>query len=152
MATNRRVIRDADAHDAFEVLRDGKRYADWVVGTRKIRAVDPGWPQPGSAIHYTAGRGPARKDDITESVVYEPDRLLRLEAHAWPAGTARIVITAEEAGGGVAVTIEEAPARGLLRLVHNPVLDLAIKARNVETLRRFEKVLRQKQWSRSTTG
>ena len=152
MARNRRVIEGADEHDVFDVLRDGKRYADWVVGTRKIRDVDPGWPQPGAAIHYTAGRGPLRKDDVTESMAYEPERLLRLQAQAWPFGSARIVLTAEPAAGGVAVTIEESPDRGVLRLVHNPLLDLAIKARNVETLRRFEKVLREKQRSRSTSG
>jgi hypothetical protein len=95
MTRNSRLIRDADASDVFEVLRDGRCYAEWVVGTRMIRAVDPGWPQPGTRIHYTAGWWPLRKDDITRSLRYEPDHRLELEAHAWPAGTAGIVLSAE---------------------------------------------------------
>lgn len=38
------------------------------------------------------------------------------------------------------MSIEEAPLRVPARLVHNPALDLVIKLRNVETLRRLESV------------
>ncbi|HUR15402.1 MAG TPA: SRPBCC family protein [Mycobacteriales bacterium] len=145
MAHNSRLIRGARVNDVFAVLSDGWTYSDWVVGTRKIREVEPGWPQAGSAIHYTAGHWPLRKDDITESVQYEPERRLELEAHAWPAGTAGIVLRAEQVSDGVVVTIDEAPKSGLLRAVHNPALDLLIRLRNVETLRRFEQQVRQAQ-------
>jgi len=148
MATNSRLIKGATAQDVFEVLRDGWVYSDWVVGTRMIRDVDEGWPQPGTAIHYTAGRWPLRKDDKTVSLGYYPDERLLLEARAWPVGTAGIVLRAEQLGPDVEFSIEEAPARGVLRLVHNPVLDLGIKLRNVETLRRFEQQVRRKQRGR----
>lgn len=148
MASNTRRVRNATAKDVFDVLRDGWHYSDWVVGTRAIRDVDPGWPEPGTAIHYTVGRWPLRKDDRTVSLGYRPDEELLLEARAWPAGTAGIVLRARQVGDDVDVTLEEAPARGVLRLVHNPVLDLAIKLRNVETLRRFEQQLRRHQRGR----
>lgn len=144
MATNSRLMKGIDPRAVFDVLRDGRSYGDWVVGTRKIRHVEPDWPQPGSAIHYTVGYSPLRKDDQTLSMAYEPDRRLALEAQAWPAGSACIVLVAESAEGGTRVTIDEAPNRGLAKHLHNPLLDLLIKMRNVETLRRLEEKARQK--------
>jgi hypothetical protein len=145
VAHNARLIEGATADDVFAVLEDGCGYAEWVVGTRMIRRVEPGWPRPGTAIHYTAGWWPLRKDDKTQSLGYEPRRELRLEARAWPAGTVGIRLAVEHAGNGVQVTLDEAPARGWLRRLHNPALDALIKVRNVETLRRLEKEVRRKQ-------
>jgi len=133
-----------DPSAVFAVLRDGRTYEHWVVGTRKIRAVEPGWPHVGSALHYTIGRGPLRKDDQTRSQAYEPDRRLELEAHAWPAGTARIELRAEPVADGTLVSIDEHPLRGPAKLLHNPLLDLVVKTRNVETLRRLERLARRR--------
>ena len=138
MAVNRRVMRGLTPKAIFDVLRDGRSYEQWVVGTRTIREVEPGWPEVGSALHYTVGYGPARKDDETRSRAYEPDHRLDLEAHAWPAGSARIELRAEPIEDGTLVTITEHPLRGLARTLHNPALDLLIWLRNVETLRRLE--------------
>jgi hypothetical protein len=145
MAQNRRVIRDATARDVFDALRDGRSYGHWVVGTRTIRAVDDGWPAAGTRLHYTAGYWPLRKDDVTRSLGYQPDRRLELEAQAWPAGSVRIVIEVEPVPGGVSVLLDEVPARGVLKTLHNPAFDAAIRLRNVETLRRLESVVREKQ-------
>ena len=138
MAVTRRLMRGVDPHAVFDVLRDGKSYERWVVGTRKIRAVDPGWPEEGTRLHYTVGYGPLRKDDETRSLTYKPDMRLALEARAWPAGTALIELRAEPAEGGALVSIEEHPSTGLAKRLHNPVLDVLIGIRNVETLRRLE--------------
>jgi hypothetical protein len=138
MAVTRRFMRDLTPTQVFAVLRDGFTYGDWVVGTRTIRAVDADWPVAGSRLHYTVGYRPLRKDDETVSLEYLPDRELELEARAWPAGTAHIRTTAEPAAGGTAVSIDEKPFRGPAKLLHNPLVDLLIKARNVETLRRLE--------------
>lgn len=142
MAQNSRHFPGVEPKQVFDALRDGKSYGYWVVGTRKIRDVDPGWPAPGTAIHYTIGYGPLRHDDRTEAVHYDPDRRLELEAKAWPAGSASILLTVVGEADGTRVTIEEAPRRGLAKLLHNPALDLLIKVRNVETLRRLERVVR----------
>ncbi len=144
MAVNRRLLRDVTPRDVFDVLRDGRTYARWVVGTRAIRAVDPGWPAPGERLHYTVGYGPLRHDDETCSLAYEPDRALILEARAWPAGTVRIEMTVEPVAGGTRVTIDESPERGLARLLHNPALDGLVKLRNVETLRRLDALVQER--------
>jgi hypothetical protein len=109
-----------------------------VVGTRMIRRVEPGWPAAGTALHYTVGYGPLRHDDETRSLAYDPDVRLELEARAWPAGSARIELRVRPVGTGVEVDIEEYPVRGPGKLLHNPLTDLAIKTRNVETLTRLE--------------
>ncbi|HVM27450.1 MAG TPA: SRPBCC family protein [Mycobacteriales bacterium] len=138
MAVTTRVMKDLTPRQVFDVLRDGYSYGDWVVGTRHIRTVDAAWPDEGAKLHYTVGYGPLRKDDETVVLVSAPDTRLEVEARAWPAGTAHIAITAEAAEGGTLVSIDEKPHRGPAKLLHNPLLDLVVKARNVETLRRLE--------------
>jgi Polyketide cyclase / dehydrase and lipid transport len=144
MAMTRRVMQGLTPAAVFDVLRDGRSYREWVVGTREIRDVEAGWPTVGTALHYTVGYGPLRKDDETRSRLYEPDRRLELEAHAWPAGSARIELRAEPVDGGTLVSIDEHPLRGLASTLHNPALDLLIKLRNVETLRRLEALARRR--------
>ena len=144
MAITRRVMQGLTPAAVFDVLRDGRSYREWVVGTREIREVEAGWPAVGTALHYTVGYGPLRKDDETHSRRYEPDRRLELEAHAWPAGSARIELRAEPVDGGTLVSIDEHPLRGLASTLHNPALDLLIKLRNVETLRRLEALARRR--------
>jgi uncharacterized protein YndB with AHSA1/START domain len=123
----------------WAVLCDGHRYAEWVVGADHIRDVDSGFPTVGGRLHYTVGRGPLRHEGHTEVRGIDNGHEIELEAHAWPLGTARIVLRLDDDDTGCTVEIEEHPARGVARRLHNPLLDLAIKARNVETLRRLER-------------
>lgn len=138
MAVTRRTMRGLTPTEVFDVLRDGYSYGDWVVGTRTIRDVEAGWPTEGTRLHYTVGYRPLRKDGDTVSLVYRPDESIELEARAWPVGTAHIRVSAERVDVGTLVEIEEKPLRGPGKLFHNRLLDLLIKARNVETLRRLE--------------
>lgn len=138
MAVTERRMSGVTPRQVFDVLRDGFSYGDWVVGTRTIRAVDPEWPTKGSRLHYTVGYRPLRKDGHTSVLSYRPDVEIELEAYAWPAGAAHIRITARPVDDGALVQIDEAPSRGPGRLLHNPLTDLLVKARNVETLRRLE--------------
>ncbi len=151
VARNTRVIADASPRDVFDVLRDGSSFASWVVGTRTIRDVEEGWPRPGTSIHFTAGYWPLRNDDRTQSLAYQADVRLELEAQLWPAGTARIAIEVEPVRSGVLVTLDEEPARGVLKNVHNPVLDGVVRLRNLETLRRLETVVRRYQAAAAAT-
>jgi hypothetical protein len=144
MAVTRRVMRGVGPKEIFDVLRDGRSYEEWVVGTRAIREVEDGWPRVGTALHYTVGYGPLRKDDETRSRAYEPDRRLELEAHAWPAGSARIELRVDPVHDGSLVSIDEHPLRGLASTLHNPALDLMIKVRNLEALRRLESLARRR--------
>lgn len=144
MAVTRRLMKAVTPQQVFDVLRNGKSYEDWVVGTRAIRAVDPGWPAEGTRLHYTVGYGPLRKEDVTTCRSCDPEVSLELEALAWPAGTARIVMRVEPVEGGTRVSIDEAPLRGLARRLHNPGFDAIVKLRNVETLRRLEQHARRR--------
>src|SRR3954465_4359561 len=126
MATNSRtfaVPRDA----VWGVLVDGYTYASGGVGTSAIRDVDAQWPAAGARLHYRVGRGPLRHDGHTEVLSAEPGRCLELEAHAWPLGTVRIVMTLVDAAGSCLVTMVEHPARGVAGRLHNPVGDALLK-------------------------
>lgn len=151
MARNARRMVGVRPVDVFDALRDGQTYGHWVVGTRGVREVTPDWPQPGTAIHYVVGYAPVKKDDYTVSIAYEPDRVLELEAHAWPFGTLGIVIRVEPDADGSTVVIEESPKKGVLKALHNPLVDAAIRLRNVETLRRLEQQARLKRDQHVTT-
>jgi len=53
-------------------------------------------------------------------------------------GTAKIVLRVEQKQGGVQLSVEEWPDKGVAARLHNPLLDLLVKVRNGETLRRWE--------------
>ena len=143
MAENRRRIpvpRDA----VWRVLCDGTTYSRWVVGTSEIRGVDEAWPRPGARLHYRIGRGPLRHDGHTEVLSVDDGRCLELEAHAWPLGTARIELNLVDAAGGCFVDMVEHPAQGVVGVLHNPAGDLLLKLRNVEALRRLDRMARER--------
>jgi hypothetical protein len=140
MATTRRTMRGVTPAQVFDVLRDGHTYAHWVVGTRAIRAVDPGWPEPGRRLHYTVGYRPLRKDDVTTSTAYEPDARLELEGARLAGGHGR----RRAAGGADRGRHAGVDRRGAAARPGpadaQPAADLLIKVRNVETLRRLEEL------------
>jgi len=143
MATNTRtfaVTRDA----VWRVLTDGHAYASWVVGTSAIRDVDAHWPAVGSRLHYRIGRGPLRHDGHTEVLSVDDGKLLELEAHAWPLGSVRIELTLQDDPHGCLVQMVEHPAQGTAAMLHNPLGDGLLKLRNVEALRRLEKLAQQR--------
>lgn len=125
----------------WAVLADGKRYADWVKGTKEIRAVESGWPAKGTSIHYSAGIGPMTKDDRTTVLSSDPERFLELEIHAWPAGTARVAIAIEPDGDGSRVTLHEHPYRGIARLLHTPLTAVGLAARGKVMLKDLRKLV-----------
>jgi hypothetical protein len=142
MAVNRREMAET-ADDVWDVICDGFTYADWVVGTRKIRDVDDAFPTIGSKLHYTIGHRPFRHDSHTEVLdIDHASRCIELAIHSQPAGRFRvkITITPRASSSRALVELTEHPLDGVLAVFHNPLFDLLIKARNVETLRRLERV------------
>lgn len=126
------------------LLADGWRYAEWVVGAKRVRAVDPTWPEPGSQFHHTLGVGPLTLNDSTEMLAYAPAGPVVLKARGWPTGSAKVTITAEALPeGGSEVTMDEEPIEGPALRLRNPVLDGLIHLRNIESLRRMETALRR---------
>lgn len=126
---------EAPPEQVWRVLADGHRYADWVLGTRCIRAVEGDWPHRGAKVHHEVGLGPLRVRDFTEVVDVEPGRILVLDAHVGPLGAARVRVDLVPSGAGSLVTLTEEPVGvpGVIRLV----LELPGFVRNVLSLRRL---------------
>jgi hypothetical protein len=121
------------------VLADGWSYSSWVVGTARIRAVDRGWPEPGTRILHSVGVWPGLLDDETVVRAWDPERSIELQARGWPAGEAHVLIEVEPApsGTGCRIRVSEDADKGPGKLVPKPVRGAVIGPRNVETLRRL---------------
>lgn len=144
VAVNRRYL-PYEAATIFSVLRDGSSYANWVVGTSEIVAVDQHWPQVGSRLRYRIGWGPVKKHDETSVVRLEDGSELELQAVGRPLGAARVDFRVDVVRDGCMVTMIEHPTKGLLSTLHNPLFELVVYLRNVETLRRLEREVRGRQ-------
>lgn len=136
MARNERVIAAAPA-DVFAVLADGHSYEHWVVGCKRIRAVDASWPHEGASFHHSVGFGPLHIRDTTTVLARDGQHSLRLKARAWPAGVAHVDFELLPEGSGTRVVMTETPVEGPAKILDNPVQQALIRVRNVETLRRL---------------
>ena len=128
----------ADA--VWAVLADGWLYPLWVVGATHMRAVDENWPAVGSQLHHSVGVWPLQLSDTTTVLEVEPGRMLTLQARAWPAGTARVVIRLEPTTQGCRIHMAEEADRGVGWLVPSLVQAPGVLLRNTETLSRLRDV------------
>lgn len=128
----------ADA--VWAVLADGWLYPLWVVGATHMRAVDDDWPAVGSRLHHSVGVWPLQLSDTTTVLDVEPGRMLTLQAKAWPAGTARVVIRLEPTTQGCRIHMAEEADRGVGWLVPRLVQAPGILLRNTEALSRLRDV------------
>jgi len=126
----------ASPEDVIAFLADGKRYADWVVGAKRIRSVEPDWPAQGSKFHHTVGVGPVNINDSTVVRSVDPPNRLVLEARARPLGRAmvKLEVVPEDEGSLVRMTEEPINVPGFVKRL----LDPPIFARNAEALRRLK--------------
>ena len=62
--------------EVFEVLVTPESYPRWLVGARRIRAVSPDWPQPGSSFQHGVGFGPIAIADRSTVRAVEAPRML----------------------------------------------------------------------------
>jgi uncharacterized protein YndB with AHSA1/START domain len=125
----------------FAVLADPARYADWVVGAREIVGWDHHWPAPGSWFRHHSGVGPAAVGDHTTVLAADPPAELVLLAAFGPLGAAEVRLRVAPSATGSLVTLEERPVSGPLAAVRGArLLDLAIQARNAESLRRLRRL------------
>ena len=95
------VERDIAAPDevVWSVLADGWSYANWVVGTARVRMVDDGWPTPGRRIHHSVGVWPLLLNDTTAVLESHEPESTRLEARGWPLGKAHVALEVRPDGG-----------------------------------------------------
>ncbi len=135
---------DQEPDEVFAVLADPNSYGDWVVGSSQIHGVDGNWPTPGSTFHHTQGLPWIGPKDTTTVLEAQPPRRLLLRVRIRPWVVAEVELTLRADGGGTTVTMRETPKSGLVGRLHNPVIDLTLKLRNAESLRRLERLARKR--------
>ena len=139
------VLVDRSPGEVWDVLSDGRAYAEWVMGTRHVRDVDPDWPALGSKIHYTLGIGRWTFDDITTVRLAEPGQRLELEAHAGRLGTARVSIVLLPWGERQTVLIlDEHPLSGPGARWHSMLVEALLRLRNGRMLRSLARVVHER--------
>jgi NAD(P)-dependent dehydrogenase (short-subunit alcohol dehydrogenase family) len=122
----------------WQVLCDGWTYANWVVGTSRVRQVDAEWPEPTSRIHHAVGPWPLLIQDHTVCLHEVPERELALRARGWPLGEAKVVIGLEPIGDErCRITISEDATAGPFVLAPRAVRQALIAPRNREALYRL---------------
>jgi uncharacterized protein YndB with AHSA1/START domain len=143
VATNTRFM-PVPPEAVWDVLADAGKYGYWVVGSKVIRDEEPGWPEPGTKFHHTIGAGPITLSDHTVSLEAQRPTLLKIRAKGRPLGTATVTLKMHPRNGGTVVQITENPDGVFAPLALNPVLHVATKLRNAESLMRLEELaLRQ---------
>lgn len=129
---------DAPASAVWQVLCDGWTYANWVVGTARIRDVDPDWPEADTRIKHSVGPWPLLIQDRTVSLRSVPERELAIRARGWPLGEAQVVIRIDPTGPEQCrVSISEDAVAGPGKLAPRPARQAVIAPRNRETLYRL---------------
>lgn len=122
----------------FDVLAEPRTYPEWLVGAKRIRAVDADFPSEGAEFHHTVGAGPVSVDDSTEVLeVDRPDRLkLRVKAGHFN-GVVEFLLLASPKG--TEVRFRERPIGPPAALT--PFLRLSLQARNGESLRQLRELV-----------
>ncbi len=138
MAVNETYV-NAAPEAVFEVLADPYGYGEWVPGSSETREADRDWPEPGSTFHHTQGFFGVGLKDSTSVVSSERPRTLVLEARFRPFAVNKVEFRLFPHNGGTRVVMVEYPTGGLAAKLHNPLIEVAFKLRNVETLRRLRK-------------
>jgi uncharacterized protein YndB with AHSA1/START domain len=132
---------DATPEEIFAVLSDGYVYDEWVVGSKRIRAVDPDFPAPGSQFHHTIGAGPVDIKDSSKVLEADPPKRLVLSVRFRPAGTATVELTLEPRDNGkTRVVMKETPESGAVRALAL-VTSLMLLVRNELSLWRLRRLV-----------
>jgi hypothetical protein len=135
------VLVKRSPEQVWDFLCKGDRYADWVVGTQRIRGVDADWPAIGSDLHFTFGIGPLTIDDRTTVRNADPPNMLELEIHAGRIGTARLLFEIRPWGGHTVVVLDEHPLSGPGAHFHNMLIDVGLRFRNRRMLDQLAKLI-----------
>jgi uncharacterized protein YndB with AHSA1/START domain len=143
MSVNETYV-DAPPEAVFEVLSDPQSYAHWVVGASRTRGADDGFPKPGTKFHHTQGFFGIGLPDNTEVVASRPPRQLVLHARIRPFAVNKVEMRLRPSGGGTSVTMIEYPIGGLAKKIDNPLINLALWFRNVESLRRLRRMAEER--------
>jgi len=143
MARNEAYV-EAPPEAVWEVLADPYAYPRWVVGSKETTEADPQWPSPGTKFRVRVGGGPLFFPDLTRSREVDDGRRIVLDAGGGPWVGARVEITLEPDGDGTRVTLVEDPAGPFAPLRALPPVQLGIRVRNVESLRRLKRLAEER--------
>jgi uncharacterized protein YndB with AHSA1/START domain len=143
MSLNQVAVR-ASPEAVFDVLDDADAYPRWVVGARRLRRVDPDWPNEGSEFHHAIGVAGAELHDSTEVVEHTAPHRFVLEVRFRPTGTARVELAVDETDDGSIVSMKESPLSGLVSRLPRFVTDPALHARNAWSLQRLRHEVEQR--------
>jgi uncharacterized protein YndB with AHSA1/START domain len=127
----------ASPDEVWRVLADGWLYPLWVVGATRMREVEDEWPVVGSRLHHSVGVWPMVINDHTEVLEVAENRMLKLQARAWPGGEAEVTLRLVPQGNGTELSIEEDLVSGPGRIVPAPVRAALLQFRNRECLQRL---------------
>ena len=141
MACNERLV-PAGVATVWAVLTNGGLFPEWVVGTRKVVAVDGAWPAPHARLPHRVGLGPFNVEDVTEVLECANHRLVP-RARARPLGAALVVLEREPRPDGTMVRLCEAVESPERLKRANAVLSPLVRARNARSLWRLERVVRR---------
>lgn len=121
----------------FDLLADPWTYADWVVGSDRIREADANWPDVGSEFKHVVGVWPLKSHDHSYVEAVEAPHHLRLRVKARPFVTARVWLDLKPGGAGTVVEMYEDAADPISRAVLNPLTQPLVVVRNKIAIRRL---------------
>lgn len=125
----RRHLIATSPRTVWDVLADGSRCADRLVGASSSEPVRGQWPRVGAAIRYEVRLGPVRLPGETVVRHCEWGETLELEARAGALGTVRIAVELRPWGEECLVIVDEHPLRGAGGRMRNPVLEALTRVR-----------------------
>jgi hypothetical protein len=94
----------------------------------------------GSKFHHTQGFFGVGLPDNTEVVSVNRPRQLVLEARIRPFAVNKVEMRLRPSGSGTQVTMIEYPVGGIAEKLDNPVIDMLLHLRNIESLRRLRRM------------
>jgi hypothetical protein len=127
----------AEPEVVFDVLDNAYAYARWVVGARRVRAVDPSWPAAGSRFHHAIGTAAGELHDSSKVIQRDRPHQMVLEVRFRPTGVARVDIRVEPAPVGSTIDLEETPTDGPVSRLPRFVIEPLLTLRNAISLQRL---------------
>lgn len=131
----------AEPDAVFDVLDDACAYPRWVVGARRVLAVDPSWPAVGSRFHHAIGTAAGELHDSSKVLERDRPKRMVLEVRFRPAGVAKVELTVEADAGGARIDMRETPTSGPLSKLPRLVTDPLLTLRNALSLWRLRRAV-----------
>lgn len=130
----------------FDVFDDAWAYPRWVLGTRRVRRVDPDWPEVGAKFHHAVGTAASELHDSSKVLERARPGHLALEVRFRPAGVARVDLDVTDGDdSGCVITLTEQPLSGPAAWLPSLVSEPLLSVRNIISLRRLRRIVERTQ-------